>query len=179
MRACGASLSPVFGIFHDEDGTTDDCPGRLAKGWPLYEFRVEDVAYRVWRVDDVAAVRQIAQLLAKEQLLIADGHHRYEVARTYRQENRDPALPRGKAPEDYLLLYCVSARNPGLTILPTHRLLKAPAGFDREQFLRTLSANFLVEKVPADGPRGVRGVRAQAPAAVDGLLCRARARSPC
>ena len=152
MTACRASLSPVFGIFHDEGGAADDLLTDLAKGWPLYEFRVDEVAYRVWRVSDAERVRLVAEALAEEQLLIADGHHRYEVALAYRREHRDPALPPGRAAEDYLLLYCVSAHNPGLTILPTHRLVKAPEGFDREQFLRDVSATFLVEKVPAMKP---------------------------
>ncbi len=152
MTACRASLSPVFGIFHDEDGTADAMLKKLARGWPLYEFRADDVAYRIWRVSDAEAIRPLAHALAKERLLIADGHHRYEVALSYRRKHRDPSLPPGRAPEDYLLLYCVSAQNSGLTILPTHRLVKAPEGFDREQFLRDVSATFLVEKAPQMKP---------------------------
>ena len=152
MQACRASLSPVFGIYHDGEGAGAAAVDELATGWPLYEFRMEDVAYRIWRVSDPGRVRALAQVLSGEQLLIADGHHRYETALTYRRLNRDPAVPYGQAPEDYVLLYAVSARDKGLSILPTHRLVKAPEGFDRERFLQALSATFLVERAPSMTP---------------------------
>lgn len=152
MQACRASLSPVFGIYHDRRGAGAAAVEELATGWPLYEFRMEDVAYRVWRVSDRERVRALAQALAKEQILIADGHHRYETALAYRRAHRDPTVPYGRAPEDYLLLYAVSARDKGLSILPTHRLVKAPEGFDRERFLRAVSATFLVERAPTMTP---------------------------
>jgi uncharacterized protein (DUF1015 family) len=162
MQACRAALSPVFGIFHDGLGVADAALRALASGWPLYEFRTDEVAYRVWRVTDQDDIRRVAEALAKEQLLIADGHHRYETAVTYRAASRSPELPPGRAAEDYLLLYCVSARDSGLAILPTHRLVKAPEGFDRERFLRAASATFLVEKEPAMTPESfaafVRGL---------------------
>jgi uncharacterized protein (DUF1015 family) len=152
MEACKASLSPVFGIFHDGKGLGAAQLASLAQGWPLYEFRVDDVEYRIWRVSDPDSIKLMAQVLANEQLLIADGHHRYEVALAYRRSHRDAALPPGRAPEDYLLLFCVSAQDPGLAILPTHRMVKAPEGFDSERFLRAVSATFLVEKAPAMKP---------------------------
>jgi uncharacterized protein (DUF1015 family) len=169
MQACRASLSPVFVIYHDGEGTGAAAVEELATGWPLYEFRMEEVVYRIWRVSDPARIRALAQVLANEQLLIADGHHRHEVAMTYRRLHRDPALPPGRAPEDYLLLYAVSARDKGLSILPTHRLVKAPEGFDRERFLRAVSATFLVERMPAMPPEKlVACVRALGP---HSMLC--------
>ena len=164
MTACRASLSPVFGIYHDGEAAGAVAVEELATGWPLYEFRMEDVAYRIWRVSDPEKLRALAKVLAKEQLLIADGHHRYETALAYRRLHRDPALPHGRAPEDYLLLYAVSARDNGLSILPTHRLVRAPAGFDREAFLRAVSATFSVERAPAMKPDELlRFVRALGP----------------
>ena len=152
MEACRASLSPVFGIYHDGKGVGAAAVEELATGWPLYEFRMDEVAYRVWRVSDGERIRALAQALAREQLLIADGHHRYETALAYRRAHRDPAVPYGRAPEDYLLLYAVSARDKGLSILPTHRLVKAPEGFDRERFLHAVSATVLVERAPTKTP---------------------------
>jgi len=156
MSACRASLSPVFGVFQDEEGTADELLTGSGTGWPLYEFRAGDIAYRVWRVTDSGRIRRIAQALVNEELLIADGHHRYETALAYREANRDWRLPLGRAPEDYLLLYCVSARNPGLSILPTHRLVKAPEGFDQERLLSALAALFEVEPVSVSRPEALR-----------------------
>ncbi|MDE2292642.1 MAG: DUF1015 family protein, partial [Elusimicrobia bacterium] len=81
--------------------------GRDAQGLPV----------RLWRLDDPRAVAALERLLARETLLIADGHHRYEVGRAYWEATRRRGAGR-------LLAFLVSERDPGLVVLPTHRVVK-------------------------------------------------------
>lgn len=152
METCRANLSPVFGIFPDEQSHGDAALAEMEEGWPLYEFRRNDVICQVWRVTDLEKLRALARILQDRRLLIADGHHRFETATQYRRRHRDPGLPPGEAPEDYMLLYAVSARNSGLRTLATHRLVQAPEQFDRAEFLSKLGQTFEVTQSELSSP---------------------------
>ena len=73
---------------------------------------------RLWRIDDAATIATIHDALDTAELLIADGHHRYETARVYAEEIG------GDGPHRYVLMCLVALEDPGLTVFPTHRLLR-------------------------------------------------------
>ncbi|MCW2987849.1 MAG: hypothetical protein JWM24_787 [Solirubrobacterales bacterium] len=114
-RATGYNLSPIFSL------STEDA-------WPLVEPALatdpwgeaideSGTVNRVWRVTDPAVHASVTERLAGAQLLIADGHHRYETARAYRDELG------GEGPHNYTLMALTGLDDPGLTVFPTHRLL--------------------------------------------------------
>lgn len=157
MEACHANLSPIFGAFSDAEGRADALLREMAAGMPLCEFcRADRVTYTIWRVDDEAAIGQLASLLRDETLFIADGHHRYEAALRYREEHRSVEGPPGSAPEDFLPVFCASVSSPGLRILPTHRLVKAPGPFRPDIVLQALGEFFSVSQEPVKGPESLR-----------------------
>ena len=80
----------------------------------------DGTVHRLWRVGDPAAVAAAIAALADTELLIADGHHRYETARVYAEEIG------GEGPHRYVLMCLVALEDPGLTVFPTHRLAKRP-----------------------------------------------------
>jgi uncharacterized protein (DUF1015 family) len=119
-RATKANLSPIFSLYDDPTGTAT---GVLANATtttePWGEATDEDgTVNRVWRIDDAKAITAIHDALADSELLIADGHHRYETARVYAEEIG------GEGPHRYVLMCLVALDDPGLTVFPTHRLLK-------------------------------------------------------
>ena len=77
--------------------------------------------HRLWRVADADAIAAVRDALAQTELLIADGHHRYETARVYAEETG------GEGEHRYVLMCLVALQDPGLTVFPTHRLLTALA----------------------------------------------------
>jgi uncharacterized protein (DUF1015 family) len=114
-RATGYNLSPIFSL------STEDA-------WPLVEPALATEPWgeakdesgtvnRVWRIDDPAVHAAVSERLAGAELLIADGHHRYETARAYRDEIG------GEGPHDFTLMALTGLDDPGLTVFPTHRLL--------------------------------------------------------
>jgi uncharacterized protein (DUF1015 family) len=117
MRATRHNLSPIFSL-----STLDP--------WPLVEAETEreepwgeattdalGTVTRVWRIGDPGIHEEVTELLADAQLLIADGHHRYETALAYRDEVG------GEGPHNYTLMALTGLDDPGLTVFPTHRLL--------------------------------------------------------
>src|SRR5213076_569705 len=96
---------------------------------------------RLWRIDDAQAILAVKQALAPAELLIADGHHRYETARIYADEIG------GEGAHRYTLMCLVSLEDPGLTIFGTHRML---AGFDPNRLDAGIREHFDVLEVSAD-----------------------------
>jgi uncharacterized protein (DUF1015 family) len=120
-RATRANLSPIFSLYDDPPGAAWGAVAPHLDGAPWGEVTDEDgTTHRLWRVADPDAAAAVTQALAGAELLIADGHHRYETARVYQQE--------GGA--DHVLMCLVALQDPGLTVFPTHRLI---TGLDQER----------------------------------------------
>lgn len=142
MRAVSAQMSPVFGLYSDAAGDTETflrCPEEPL----LAGAEIEGVSQSFWRITDVTAMQSLQQFLAQREIVIADGHHRYETALAYQAERRaaegDPPETR---PYDYVMMYLTRAEAPGLTILPTHRLVTGVGALDEEELLHGLHADF-------------------------------------
>ncbi len=153
-RATRHNLSPIFALHpgdawrHLEPALGDEPWGDVTDG--------DGTTHRVWRIDDPAVHEAVATELATGELLIADGHHRYETSLAYQAE----VGPGG--PQDYVLMALVSLEDPGLTVFPTHRLISGLADDPaKQEALGTgLRDLFEVEEVPASelDPGGIEGV---------------------
>jgi uncharacterized protein (DUF1015 family) len=153
-RASGYNLSPIFSL-STEDAWPLVAPSLPDQPWG--EARDEDgTVNRLWKVDDPAVHQAVTECLASTQLLIADGHHRYETARAFRDEVG------GEGPQNYTLMSLTGLDDPGLTVFPTHRLLSGFADDpDKQQRLGNgLRELFEVEEVSAEeiDPAGAEGV---------------------
>jgi uncharacterized protein (DUF1015 family) len=154
-RATRHNLSPIFAL---HPGNAWQHLEAAVAGQPWGEITdSDDTTHRVWRVGDPAVHAAIAAELEPGELLIADGHHRYETSLAYQQE----VGPGGDA--DYVLMALVSLEDPGLTVFPTHRLIQGRADDPdaREEALReAVTKIFELEQVPvADlDPAGTEGI---------------------
>jgi uncharacterized protein (DUF1015 family) len=153
-RATRHNLSPVFALYPG-DAWRQLEPALASDPWGEVTD-VDGTTHRTWRIGDPAIHAAIATELARGELLIADGHHRYETSLVYQQE----VGPGG--PADYVLMALVSLEDPGLTVFPTHRLIAGLADDPaRQEKLGTgLRQLFEVEEVPTDrlDPAGIEGV---------------------
>jgi uncharacterized protein (DUF1015 family) len=102
----------------------------------------DGTVHRLWRVADEAAAEAVHAALADTELLIADGHHRYETARVHALETGDPDA-------GWVLMCLVALQDPGLTVFPTHRLLTALDDERRAALQRVLDASFTAAEVGA------------------------------
>ena len=152
LRTTGANLSPVLALYRDEDrriaqtldeALTDKAPEAVAG--------VGDERHTLWSIDDEEAQARLVALFESRPLYVADGHHRYETALSYRKERREarPAWT-GDEPENFVLTGLTAAEDPGLLVLPIHRLVQFPSLDDDP--LQTLARYASVEQV--DGTTG-------------------------
>jgi uncharacterized protein (DUF1015 family) len=126
MRAVGANLSPIFAIYDDPArAVTMLVDALLVDSPPLLEVRDPDgTDHRLWRIDDAQVLAAISRSLADLPLVIADGHHRYETAMTYRAERRAAdGDPGGEQPYDFAPVYLANRCDPGLEPFATHRVI--------------------------------------------------------
>jgi uncharacterized protein (DUF1015 family) len=140
-RATRHNLSPIFAL-----AGADPWPhlGAATAGEPWGEASDDDgTVHRVWRLGDPAVHEAVSAELADAELLIADGHHRYETARTYMQEVG------GEGPHCYTLMALTGLEDPGLTVFPTHRLISGLADNPetRERLREGLRELFAIEEV--------------------------------
>jgi uncharacterized protein (DUF1015 family) len=117
-RATRANLSPIFSLFPDAGGAARDALAEATSGEPFADVRDhEGTRNALWRVAEPDTVAALQGALADAELLIADGHHRYETARVYADEVG------GEGDHRYVLMLLVALDDPGLLVFPTHRLL--------------------------------------------------------
>lgn len=131
MRACRASFSPLFSLYRDSDQRIAAILRRAAKEEPAIlvpagqgSLPDPDEAHRVWAVADPEVKRELSDLLSAQPIYIADGHHRYETALTYRQERIQERAPGDSGASDYVMMELVEFSDPGLVVLPLHRLVR-------------------------------------------------------
>jgi uncharacterized protein (DUF1015 family) len=156
-RAVRTNLSPVFGLYPDAGQTAWAALG--LEGPPDAELTDRDgTTHRVWRVADPAAHAAVADALRDRWILIADGHHRYETALAYRDERRAQGADNGGGgPYDRVLMGLTALEDPGLVVLPTHRVLTrwpegAEAGFDAAAVDGIDALVAALADAPAGGP---------------------------
>jgi uncharacterized protein (DUF1015 family) len=118
-RATKANLSPIFALYSDPNQSAWRALAPGTRETPWAETTDSDgTVNRLWRVDDPDAIGAVQDAVGTAELLIADGHHRYETARVYAEEIG------GEGPHRYVLMCLVALEDPGLTIFPTHRLVR-------------------------------------------------------
>ena len=129
LRHTRAHFGQIFMLYPDPEGAVDRLLDEAAAGAPVLDVLDGDQArHRVWAITDPARIARIQELMASEETLIADGHHRYETALGYRNEHPgDPAA-------QYVMMTFVNMHSPGLKILATHRVLRNLDGFDEAAF---------------------------------------------
>jgi len=140
METCNANFSPIFGIYSDRDHEVDSQLDRAVQNRRADIDFVDEWGHghRLWVIDDPKIIQQVQSLMKAQRVLIADGHHRYETALKYARDN--PGNPEA----GYLLMVLVNLYDPGLVILPTHRLI-TKTGVDREQLINALRQDFEIQ----------------------------------
>jgi uncharacterized protein (DUF1015 family) len=136
-RATRANLSPIFALYSDPRRQAWTALEPATRGTPWAQTVDPDgTVSRVWRVEDQRAIRGVQSVTANAELLIADGHHRYETARAYAEEIG------GEGPHRYVLMCLVAIEDPGLTVFPTHRLLGSLTDAQWRNLDATIASDF-------------------------------------
>jgi uncharacterized protein (DUF1015 family) len=143
LRAVRTNLSPIFGLFADQMTALD--PARAVAAARPPDMALEDdtaVRHRAWLISEPTRIEPISAALAHETIFIADGHHRYETALAYAAECRGRGASDPQAPHNFIMMYLTSMSDPGLVILPTHRVFTGAAGVPAPAVVARLRQHF-------------------------------------
>lgn len=149
MKACRANFSPIFSLYSDPEYSVTDSLKKAAAGIPHTAFTDEfGENHRLWAITDPGAIAQVQKIMADKRIFIADGHHRYETAMNYKQvrEKEDSGYRKENPSYDYVMMTLVNLYDPGLVVLPTHRLVKKIDPGAIPGLLENLGHNFLLEE---------------------------------
>ena len=170
MQACRANFSPLFSLYQDSEQKIAPILYRVAQEKPLVSLRGgqsnfpdSDEAHSLWAVTDSEIKRELSQFLSSQPIYIADGHHRYETALTYQQERTQEQSDSsviaskakqslsGKRPFDYVMMELVDFSDPGLVVLPVHRLVRGIASSALAELEERLGRFFTLQSVSLSG----------------------------
>jgi len=122
---CRANLSPIFGLYPDSQTEAQNLlDATVAERAPIEASDDLGVVHRLWPVTDVDVISAVASAMSRKPVFIADGHHRYETACEYREQLQQGGPLAPDHPAQFVLMTCVAMEDPGLLILPTHRLFR-------------------------------------------------------
>lgn len=153
MRSTTANPEPIYGLYEDREHTLAHLLQQARElSQPMLEATgTADGDHLLYRVADPETIRFAASFLAERRVWIADGHHRYETALTYGAERRQlSARAAGAQPYDYILIGLSAFEDPGLVVLPTHRLVNGVLRERLEMLVPLLRRHFHVERLAAD-----------------------------
>ena len=150
LWALQANTSPILALFEDRGGQVSSLLVAQGRGEPMLKVSTDTgEGHRLWAINEPEAVNQIWSSLAHQPLYIADGHHRYESALAYQRERRTySSSVLGKEPFDFVMMTLVDFSDPGLVILPAHRLVRGMSKSALDGLLTRLREFFEVEELP-------------------------------
>lgn len=147
LRACRTNLSPIFGLYAGQETALESARMWAAKRKPDMDLVDDsDERHRVWLITDERATNAIAEGLQAADVVIADGHHRYETALAYAEAQRAEGASDPDAPHNFIMMYLANMSDPGLVILPTHRVLRGVAGVDAARIEDLLRRHFRLQE---------------------------------
>ncbi len=148
MKYCKANLSPIFSIYRSQKRDHHKVFDKYLKKPPyLSALDLDGFRHSMWIIDDPVDVNILKNELANVEIYIADGHHRYETALEYQKQQKESNPEHtGEEPYNFVLMYLVDIEDGGLTILPTHRIIR-DIQIDKQKLLDSLSSHFTIKEV--------------------------------
>lgn len=149
MHATAMNLSPIFGLYPDPlQRVQERLDAAVQRMLPVEAVDHLGTISRLWPVTDLHVIRDVQSLLHAMPVFIADGHHRYETSLKYLDERRAAGEVRDdEAPPNFVLMMLVGMNDPGLRILPTHRLISGVPELTADRLRALLNPHFETETV--------------------------------
>ena len=154
IKACNANFSPIFSLYSDpKNNIIIRLKAAVFDKNPEIDFvDHESQRHRLWRITEHSVQKTIFETLTSSRVYIADGHHRYVTALNYRDwaRSQNPDLPMDH-PANFVMMYFSCMEDPGVIILPAHRLLKKVPDAYRTGLIPKARKYFDVTTIPFKG----------------------------
>ena len=143
IKACRANLSQIFGIYPDAENIAQEClEEEIIDVVPLEAVDHIGVKHQIWPVTNGDSIMAVSSAMAEMPIFIADGHHRYETACNYREYLSAEGKLTDNHPANSVLMMCVSMYDPGMIVLPTHRLFRGLPPLSSDELIQRMGDNF-------------------------------------
>jgi uncharacterized protein (DUF1015 family) len=149
FKATKSNFSQVFTLYSDPGKAIDGYLDPVHSTYPVIDVEFEGVRNQLWQVSDNAVIDGIAKEMGPKQVLIADGHHRYETGLAYRDlmRSQNPNHT-GNELYNYIMMFFTNLDDEGLVIFPTHRVIHSLPAYDGPALVATLQQHFTVQMFP-------------------------------
>jgi uncharacterized protein (DUF1015 family) len=149
FKATKSNFSQVFSLYSDPEKKIDHFLDPVHSTYPVIDVEFEGVKNQLWQVSDQLVVDGIATLMEPKQVLIADGHHRYETGLAYRDlmRSQNPNHT-GKELYNYIMMFFTNLDDEGLVIFPTHRVIHSLPNYDGAALTAKLQEHFTLQVFP-------------------------------
>jgi len=153
LWSCQSNTSPILAMYQDNENKIMTGIKQEIRKKPVIETSpIAGEKHVVWAITDLAVIDNICNYMAIQPLYIADGHHRYESALMYKHERETMSSPNGDAGYNYVMMTLVEFNDPGLLILPPHRLVQGVSKFELKNLQEKLSNFFIIQEFSVDDP---------------------------
>ncbi|HUV49444.1 MAG TPA: DUF1015 domain-containing protein [Anaerolineae bacterium] len=150
IKACNANFSPIFSLYSDQNIILDSLKDAACSKKPDIDIiDKQGMKHRLWRITDSSVHRYVADAMKEKSIFIADGHHRYETALNYKNHlsSTTPDFNNDN-PANYVMMYLCSMEDPGLVILPAHRMLTGIKDSILASFIQKAENYFCINRIP-------------------------------
>ncbi|MBN1911225.1 MAG: DUF1015 domain-containing protein [Pirellulales bacterium] len=143
FTTCKANLSQTFGLYPDPECEAQNLlEAATEKLTPVEATDHLGVVHRMWMVTDPTVIARVSEVMGPKPIFIADGHHRYETSCNYRDQLHEMGLLTPDHPANFGMMMCVAMDDPGLAVLPTHRLFTGVPELTAEELIAKLGDAF-------------------------------------
>ena len=150
---CQANTSPILALFEDRGQQVSSLLAVQECNQPVINLSTAEESHRVWAITEPAVINQISDSLANQPIYIADGHHRYESALTYQHEKHTcSSSVSGDEAFNFVMMELVDFSDPGLVILPPHRLVRGISKSVLNELMAKLELFFDIDELPLSMP---------------------------
>lgn len=148
MRACRANISPILALYDDPGQKVAQLLSGQTRKRLVLDFTSNSENHKIWIVTDWEFIQRVSNFIASKPLYIADGHHRYETALAYQKERQKQGLSgTGDEAFNFIMMNLVSFSDPGIFVLPVHRLVRGIPSSVLNDFKHKLEGFFSMESV--------------------------------
>ncbi|MEK7818350.1 MAG: DUF1015 domain-containing protein [Bacteroidota bacterium] len=143
LRTTEANFSQIFGLFSDAEGLVQKEIQKELTEKPICDVEFQEVKNKIWKITNKNIIDSIVKIMSSKQILIADGHHRYETALNYRNEKRKEIINfTGNESFNFVLMFFTNLNDDGLVIYPTHRAVHSIENFNWQKIKSILQNDF-------------------------------------
>jgi uncharacterized protein (DUF1015 family) len=149
------NTSPIMVLYQDRDREISKILVKQLKNKPAFTVgKINGESHRIWAISDQDTIMKLHSLMADQPFYIADGHHRYESALNYQRERRSTyASSKAEEPFDFVMMTLLDMADPGLVILPAHRMVSGLSASALEVLSSRLETFFIVEEAEINNAR--------------------------